>query len=229
MSLIFGLLFVVGFGFVIWSQIAVTSKISKNLNVETPLTGLEIAKKMKNDYNLHYIQFKIIDGNIGSEYYNPETKEICLSQECAYSRSVSAVSIAAHEMGHAIQENKNEHFSVLRSKLVKPLSFISSLSSVFMVVILILTWQFHLNPLWLLVAFSGTIATFIFQIVNLPVEFDASKRALTYLKNSGEFTQNQLILSAQVLKAAALTYIAAAALTLIQLLRLLYYIFASRD
>ena len=207
-----------------WASFRVNSKIKKFSSVFTSnYTGYELCIKMLRDNNVNDV--KIIEGNfsLGGEYYNPSTKTVALSSEAYHTNSVAAVSIAAHEVGHAIQKNENYIFGQFRNILVKPVNFISQISYYIFIFGMISTFAFHQTNMISILYFSAfaIAGTLLFQIVTLPVEFNASKRALTYLRNNQVFGSHSIDDSREVLSAAALTYVAAAASTLVQLLRIL--------
>lgn len=152
-----------------------------------------------------------------SDHYDPTTKVLRLSPEVYSGRSLAALGIAAHEAGHAIQDATRYPLLVTRSLLV-PLASIGGNLSWVLIMVGFLFASFHLVMTGI-IAFGATV---VFQLVNLPVEFDASRRARVALIDSGLITADEDVMVKKVLDAAALTYVAA---TLTAVLTLLYYLF----
>lgn len=189
------------------------------------ITGLEAAQRILANKGLgagsaKAVGINRIQGNL-TDHYDPRTNQVSLSAEVYDRPSVSAVAIAAHEVGHAIQHNKGYVWSNVRSAIV-PLANLGSNVAGWLI---ILGLVIQISALF----WAGIIAYGLavgFQLVTLPVELNASKRALVQLKETGIVNENEEAGARQVLTAAALTYIAG---TLISLMYLVYYIGLSRD
>ena len=151
-----------------------------------------------------------------TDNYNSGNKMLSLSQSTAQSTSVAAIGVAAHECGHAVQDAKG-YFPLRLRHAIVPIANIGTSISIPLILIGVLLRGSFLINLGLL-AFS---LAFIFQLVTLPVEFDASKRAIRILADGGLLTEDEVPQARRVLFAAALTYVAAAVATLLQLLRLI--------
>lgn len=178
------------------------------------VTGTQAAQYILQSQGIHNVGVQGIAGDL-TDNYNSHNKMLSLSQATAQSTSVAAIGVAAHECGHAVQDAKNYFPLRLRASIV-PLANIGSTLSIPLILIgVLLRGQFLINLG--LIAFS---LAFIFQLVTLPVEFDASRRALKILAEGGLLDEEELPMARKVLTAAALTYVAAAVSTLLQLLRL---------
>ena len=161
------------------------------------------------------ISVQAIAGDL-TDNYNSGNKMLSLSQSTAQSTSVAAIGVAAHECGHAVQDAKG-YFPLRLRHAIVPIANIGTSISIPLILIGVLLRGSFLINLGLL-AFS---LAFIFQLVTLPVEFDASKRAIRILADGGLLTEDEVPQARRVLFAAALTYVAAAVATLLQLLRLI--------
>ena len=149
-----------------------------------------------------------------SDHYDPRSKVLRLSQDVYSGRSITSVAVAAHECGHAIQHAHGYAPLNLRSSLVPVVNFASNMSWIFIMLGFVTTGPFLKIGILL---FSASV---LFQIVTLPVEFNASSRALTQLTSLGIVDDREVRQSRKVLQAAALTYVAAAVTAILQLLRL---------
>ena len=202
---------------VMFAQHRVTSTFAQFSSVETSkrITGRQAAEAILAYSNIHDVTVEHVRGNL-TDHYDPRNKVLRLSDATYDSDSIAAVAVAAHECGHAVQDAQNYHFLKVRSFLA-PITQIGSTIAMPMIFLgLILSWM-GLVQLGIL-AFSLVL---VFQIVTLPVEFDASKRALAILEDGGFILANETPSAKKVLNAAAFTYIAATLSTALQLLRLI--------
>lgn len=198
-----------------WAQFRIRSTYATAQQMPAPLSGAAAARHILNSAGLTDVPVEPVPGHL-TDHYDPHGKVLRLSEEVYNSRSLAAVGIAAHEAGHAIQDAHHYAPLILRNAAV-PAASIGSNASIFLLMIGAL-FNFH-ALIWLgIIAFSCVV---VFQIVNLPVEFDASARAKRQLVDLGIIDQDGLYYVRKVLNAAALTYVAA---TLQALLTLLYYI-----
>ena len=179
------------------------------------LTGAMAARKVLELSGIYDVKIEHISGNL-TDHYDPRTKTLRLSDSTYSSNSVAAVCGAAHECGHAVQHQKSYGPLVLRSTLVPAANFGSTLAWPVFVAGLI----FSMKPLLTagIVLFSLAV---LFQLVTLPVEFNASTRALKILENGHVLGDTELAAGKKVLTAAALTYVASLASSILQLLRLI--------
>lgn len=186
-------------------------KISSRNNI----TGTKAAQYILESQGINNVGVQAIAGDL-TDNYNSGNKMLSLSQATAQSTSVAAIGVAAHECGHAVQDSKGYLPLRIRHAIV-PVANIGSAVSIPLILIGVLLRGSFLINLGIL-AFS---LAFIFQLVTLPVEFDASRRALRILVDGGLLTEEEVPQARKVLFAAALTYVAAAVATLLQLLRLI--------
>lgn len=219
--ILWGLTFYITFNF--------NRKVKLFSNNTTKYTGLELAKKMLEDNYIYDVKIEVKENKLGSEYYDPRKKLIVLSNECAYSNSISANSIAAHEIGHAIQHNVNYGFMRLRNVTAKPLSIITNVGIGLSIVVGIASFFTGSSMLYLYIILAVSVLSLIFQLITLPVEFDASSRALGYLSSTIYTDQIEINQSKQVLQAAALTYIVSTLVALVTVLRLLAILMSSNS
>ncbi len=202
-------------GFV--AQMMIRSAYSRAQQVAAPLSGAAAARHILDSAGLNNVDIEMIPGHL-SDHYDPRQKVLRLSQEVYQSRSLAAVGIAAHEAGHAIQDARNYAPLVVRNMAVPAAGFGSNIGLTLAFFGLVFSFQ----PLLLagIVLFSFVV---FFQVVNLPVEFNASSRAKVQLATLGIVGPGEMTYVNKVLNAAALTYVAA---TLQAILTLLYYILA---
>lgn len=188
------------------------------------LTGAEVARKMLEQHGIYDVQIISTGGNL-TDHYNPANKTVNLSESVHNERTVAAAAVAAHECGHAIQHAQAYSFLKFRSAMVPALSISSK---VMPFVILAGFFTFQTFPAILAVGIGMFALTTLFSFVTLPVEFDASKRALAWLESSGLSQGEELGMAKEALNWAAMTYIVGA---LGSLAMLLYYlsIFSGRD
>lgn len=201
---------------------AVFNKYSR-VAAASGLTGAEAAKRILNAAGIYDVSVEHVSGKL-SDHYDPSRKILRLSDSTYNSRSVAAIGVAAHECGHAIQHQQEYAPLTLRSILVPVTNFASKLAIPIIIIGCILSYNQTLIQLGI-IAFSAAV---IFQLVTLPVEFNASSRALDMLEQERILDEYEVPMSRKVLKAAAMTYVAAAASSIIQLLRLIL-LFGGRD
>lgn len=177
----------------------------------TGLTGAEVARQMLDAEGLQHVGIEMVHGRL-ADHYDPRGRVLRLSQEVYAGRSVAAAGVASHEAGHAVQHAKAFAAASLRQALVPTAQIGSSIAPWLIVLGLIL----NMGGLAMagVALFGGVV---LFQLVTLPVEFDASRRALVSLASGGVLPAEQVAGARTVLTAAALTYIAAALIALIQL------------
>lgn len=187
------------------------------VNSKHQVTGTDAARYILRNQNIDDVGVQQISGNL-TDNYNSGNKTLSLSQATAQSTSVAAIGVAAHECGHAVQDAQGYFPLRLRTAIVPIANFGTNLSIPLLIVGILISGssgQMIINIG--LLAFS---LAFIFQLVTLPVEFNASRRALQILSEGGILTNEEVSQARKVLTAAALTYVAAAVSVLLQLLRL---------
>ncbi|MCD1024598.1 zinc metallopeptidase [Enterococcus sp. SMC-9] len=179
------------------------------------VTGTQAAQYILNDQGINDVGVQKIAGNL-TDNYNSQTKMLSLSEATAQSTSVAAIAVAAHECGHAVQDAKSYVPLRLRAAIVPVANFGSTLAFP-----IILIGFFLSAPKLVTIGLWAFSLALLFQLVTLPVEFNASARALKILSNGNLLTEEELPMARKVLFAAALTYVAAAVATFLQLLRLI--------
>ena len=182
------------------------------------MNGAQVAQRVLQAAGIYDVQVRHVSGSL-TDHYDPRTKAVNLSDPVYNATSVAALGVAAHECGHAIQHAKSYAPLSIRSALVPIANFGSMLA-----------WPVILIGLFFNTRSSGLIidigillfsAAVLFQLVTLPVEFDASRRALVMLRTQGILAEDELKYTRRVLKSAALTYVASAAAAILQLLRII--------
>lgn len=206
------------------AQLRVSLNYNKYLTYESKssLTGFEVARKILDSHGLKNIHIVETPGTL-SDHYDPTRKVLRLSHNVFHGTSISSMSIAAHECGHAIQDKDGYTFMRIRS-FIYPIVNVATQFSYFIILIGIITAMFKL----IMVGIALTGCGLLFQLVTLPVEFDASKRAKQELYKLGIASEEENEGVKQVLGAAAMTYVAGVLTSILQILRLLY-IFNDRD
>lgn len=200
---------------------ATFNKYKKEPNLKEK-SGAEVAREILDKNGLKDIYVVETKGNL-TDHYDPSRKVIRLSSDVYHKESVASVAVAAHECGHAIQDRDNYTFLRIRAFLVP---FVNLSSKLGYVAILIGIIANLIDVIWLGIGLEAVIL--VFQLITLPVEFDASKRALKELEGMNILTENELVKGKVVLTSAALTYVASVAATVLELLRLVL-LFTDRD
>lgn len=200
----------------LWAQFMVKSTFAKYSKVQTEsgLTGEQAARAVLNTHGVNDVKIQHISGEL-TDNFNPLTKTISLSDSVYSSTSVAAVGVAAHEAGHAVQHAQGYAPIKIRAAIIPATQIGSSLSFPLLIAGMILSIP---SLIYIGIAFFG-MAT-IFQLVTLPVEFNASARAIETL-GGGILQPQETAMAEKTLRAAAMTYVAALAVSLAQLLRLL--------
>ena len=189
-------------------------KYSKIL-AKSGLSGGETAERLLLQNNLSNIKIEPIEGTL-SDHYDPKQKKLGLSKEIYYGKSIAAQGIVAHEIGHALQDAKNYFPLSLRSNLVP----VTNIGSRMAIPLFLIGFIFSFPGLMDIGIIAFSLAV-LFQVVTLPVEFNASKRAVGLLVNANIISDTEVVSVKKVLNAAALTYVAAASVAVFQLLRLI--------
>lgn len=209
------LLVLLGMGIVLFAQSRVKSTFNKydQLETEHRITGKQAAERILQTAGIYDVKVEQVRGNL-TDHYDPRNKVLRLSEATYNNTSVAAVAVAAHECGHAVQDQQDYSFLKVRSAIVPLVQIGSNLAMPLIFIGLLLNMMGLVNIG--IIAFSLVL---VFQLVTLPVEFDASKRALAILSDTGVFVQEETPAAKKVLDAAAFTYIAATLSTALQLLR----------
>ncbi len=210
--------------FSMWAQSKVQSTYNQYSRVTTysRMTGFEAARRILDANGLRHVHIERVAGNL-TDHFDPRTNVIRLSDGVYSSNSVAAIGVAAHEAGHAVQYATNYAPIRMRSAILPVCQFGSQISWPLILIGFFMNSQFMVNMGLILFA-----SVAVFQFVTLPVELNASNRAMDALAISGTITETELYGVEKVLKAAAMTYVAALAVSLAQLLRLVIR-FGGRD
>ena len=202
-------------------QARLKSRFAKYSEVPTSLTGAEVAQRMLQAHGIHDVNIVSVEGTL-TDHYNPQTKTVNLSHDVYYGRSVAAAAVAAHECGHVVQHAVGYGPLKLRSAMVPVLTFTNSWIS-WVLLAGLLMYQVFPSLLWIGIALFGL--TTLFSFITLPVEINASARAVQWLDNAGVVSYETKPMAQDALKWAAYTYVIAA---IGSLATLLYYISAAR-
>ncbi|EMG29134.1 hypothetical protein X560_0120 [Listeria fleischmannii 1991] len=201
----------------LWAQFRVKSTYAQysKVRVRSGQTGAEVARMILDRNGLSNVPVHATKGVL-SDHYDPSKKAVFLSEANYHEASIAAAAVAAHEVGHAIQDKEDYAFMRFRSALVPVTMFSSNISWVFLIIGMLAT-----IPSLMLIGIVLMAVGVLFQVITLPVEFDASKRALVQLEDGGFLASTEQPQAKKVLSAAAMTYVAAMAVAVLELLRLL--------
>jgi len=217
-------LIIIAFLLSLWAQFRVKSTFGRwsEVRVASGMTGYEAARRLLDRNGLHDVPVEPVPGSL-SDHYDPIARVVRLSEPVYYENSISAVSVACHEVGHAIQHQHSYPMLVMRHRMFPVVRFASGAAPL----LLILGFVFHFTNLIGLgiIFFSAAVA---FQLVTLPVEFNASSRARDLMVAEGYISRDEERGVAKVLNAAALTYVAAALIAMLELLKYIM-IFANNN
>ncbi|TCT25560.1 hypothetical protein EDD68_103115 [Melghiribacillus thermohalophilus] len=199
----------------LWANMRVRNTYKKYSQIENSsmMTGAQVARKILDENGLYHVKIEEVNGML-SDHYDPRSKVVRLSSQNYHGHSQAAAAVAAHEVGHAIQDAQEYAFLRFRHALV-PVANLGSNMSFFLILAGMLLELANL----FLVGIIFMAAAVLFQLVTLPVEFDASNRAMNQLVATGVIRSNEERETKKVLNAAALTYVAAAVVALLELLR----------
>ncbi|EDT78399.1 zinc metallopeptidase [Clostridium perfringens] len=200
-----------------WAQFKVSSTFNKYSTVRSinRYTGAQVARILLNDAGLQEVEIQQVPGRL-SDHYDPRAKVLRLSSDVYGSTSVASIGVAAHEVGHAIQDKESYSALVFRNAIVPVVNFSSSLSWILFFIGILLSYSTLVTIG--IILFSVVV---LFQLVTLPVEFNASSRALKLLEARGILYDKEVDGARKVLSAAALTYVAATLMAVLQLVRLI--------
>ncbi len=207
-----------------YSQVALAGGIS----------GAEAAAKMLRDNGIHDVKIMSVEGQL-TDHYNPADKTVNLSQDVYQGRNAAAVAVASHEVGHAVQHANAYAPLKLRSALVPVVSVCSNVLGILNMLILVglgytvFQGQGAFSGILLLVLIGANAGLALFSTITLPVEFDASRRALAWMEGSGIVTQREHYMAKDALKWAAMTYVVAAIGALAQLAYWIFIFMGRRD
>ena len=225
-----GIMFVsllfIGISFVV--SMILKSKFTKysKIPLANGMSGKQIAEKMLRENGIYDVTVTASQGFL-SDHYNPMNKTVNLSPEVYQGTSISAAAVAAHECGHAVQHANSYSWLMLRSKLVPAVQITSNLVNIVLLIGVIMAASG--NTTLLLIGIIMMAVTVLFTLVTLPVEFDASKRALAWLETTNVTTNAEYPKAKDALKWAATTYVVAALAAVVTLIQYIMLFLGSRD
>lgn len=212
------ILIMVAFGIAMWAQANVQSNFERFSRVQSgaQITGLQVARRILDNNGLHDVKIERARQGALSDHYDPRTKTVRLSDPIYSGSSISSLAVAAHEVGHAIQHDRGYVMLRFRTALLPVANLGSRMAPIFLIS------GFIFSGLYSLVGIGIGLfaAAVLFQLVTLPVEFNASTRAKNELVSMGMVMRNEEAGISKVLNAAALTYVASTLIAVLQLLRL---------
>lgn len=224
MDIILYLFAIVAMIFSIWAQFKVKNTFNQYSRVGTRngMSAAQVADMILRQNGVYDVSIERVRGSL-TDHFDPRTNTLRLSDSVYDSTSAAAIGVAAHEAGHAIQHAVGYVPIQIRMKLVPAASFASKFTWVIIIAgsLIMALADSYLGYLIMLFGIGLFSVVTLFELVTLPCEFDASRRAMTALTNSGWYYNDELAASRKVLTAAALTYVAALATSVIQLLRLI--------
>lgn len=200
-----------------WAQFKVSSTFNKysKYGSRNGYTGAQVARMLLDSNGLYDVPVEVVPGRL-TDHYDPSKRVMRLSQEVYYGNSVASIGVAAHETGHAIQHKERYTALVVRNSIVPAVNFGSNASWI----LFLLGMVFGMKGLIGIGILLFTVVV-AFQVITLPVEFNASNRALKVLENKGVLYGDELKGAKSVLSAAAMTYVAAALTSISELIRLI--------
>ncbi|WP_181454734.1 zinc metallopeptidase [Paenibacillus dendritiformis] len=215
----------IALGISIWAQFRVKGTFNRFTQVQASsgMTGYEAARRMLDANGLHDVPIEPVQGAL-TDHYDPIHRVVRLSEPVYYESSISAISVACHEVGHAIQHQQSYPMLVLRHRMFPLVNLTSGAAPFLIIAGLLFQWS---NLLLVGILFFS--AAVLFQLVTLPVEFNASNRARELMVSEGFITNEEEHGVAKVLNAAALTYVAAALISLLELLKFIMIFANNRD
>lgn len=211
------IIFIGGLSWFVQYRLRSKFKEFSKIELQNNLSGRDIAEKMLADYHIYDVKIISTPGQL-TDHYNPLDKTVNLSQEVFEGRNIASAAVAAHECGHAVQHAKSYAWLNIRSQLVPTISVISKYASFLLIGGILF---FKIFPYLLLIGIILFAANVVFSFITLPVEFDASNRALAWLDSNKVLNQEEHNKAKEALKWAASTYVVAAVGALATLL---YYL-----
>ena len=190
------------------------------------MTGAQVAERVLHHHGIYNVRIERVAGNL-SDHYDPKANVIRLSDSTYNSTSIAAAGVAAHEAGHAVQYAQNYAPIKMRASIVSLCNIGSPMAFIFVLLSLFVTPQMATVCIYIAIALYS-LAT-VFQLVTLPVEFNASRRAMASLEAMGFYSQDELAGSKRVLSAAAMTYVAALITSILSLLRFVLIVTGGRN
>jgi Zn-dependent membrane protease YugP len=225
--LLISLLFM-GIGFLVQMRLKSKFKHYSQQPLMSGLSGKEVAEKMLRENGIYDVQVVSVDGFL-SDHYNPTNKTVNLSPDVYNGRSIASAAVSAHEVGHAVQHATAYQWLMLRSRLVPVVQVSTTLSQWILAIGVGILGFGGGNPTILLVGILLFAATTVFSLITLPVEFDASNRALAWLERTNATTPQEHPGAKDALKWAATTYVVAAIASIVTLVQYILIYLSRRD
>lgn len=213
---IIGFIFM-GLGLLVQSRLRSKIEHYSRIGINNGFSGKEVAEKMLSDHNISDVKIICVDGQL-TDHYNPVSRTINLSKSIYHGRNIASTAVAAHECGHAVQHATAYAMLGLRSRIVP---FVQVASTIMPWILMIGVFLLSRVPALLLVAIIAQFIITLFTVITLPVEFDASKRALAWMESRNIVSRSEHDGSKDALKWAAMTYVVTALAAIAQLI---YYI-----
>ena len=217
-------------GYVVSNKLKNKFKKYSQVSLKANLSGKEIAELMLADHNIHNVTVNCVEGQL-SDHYNPMNKTVKLSTDVYYGRNAAATAVAAHECGHAVQHANSYAWLKLRSALVPIQNISGKILNVVLIASLfggIALFGLPYEAVGVVVVGAYSMLT-LFSVITLPVEFDASNRALAWVKQRNIVTPEEYGMSKDALKWAAMTYVVAALASMATLAYYMFIFFGNRD
>ena len=215
----------VGIGMLVSFRLKSKFKQFGSVSLKSQLSGKEVAERMLHENGIYDVRVVSGEGFL-SDHYNPISKTVSLSPDVYHEASIAAAAVASHECGHAVQHSRAYPWLMFRSRMV-PIVQVSSILIQWVLLAGILL--INVFPELLLAGIILFAITTVFSIITLPVEFDASKRALIWLESSGVATHSEHAMAKEALKWAAMTYVVAAIASLVTLVQYVLIYLGNRD
>ncbi len=204
---------------VLWAQGQVQRAYQKYKHIENEknISGADVARQILDANGLYDVDVEVAQGGILSDHYDPTKHVVRLSPDIYYNRSIASLAVAAHEVGHAIQHKEQYGFIAIRNKLLPAAQIASKLG---WLTLFLGLFFLYITPVLLYVGIIMLVVIALFQLVTLPLEFNASSRALVQLQQGSFVNEDEIGDCRSMLRAAAFTYVAALLSTIAQILRM---------
>ncbi len=204
---------------VLWAQGQVQRAYQKYKRIENEknISGADVARQILDANGLYDVNVEVAQGGILSDHYDPTKHVVRLSPDIYYNRSIASLAVAAHEVGHAIQHKEQYGFIAIRNKLLPAAQIASKLG---WLTLFLGLFFLYITPVLLYIGIIMLVVIALFQLVTLPLEFNASSRALVQLQQASFVNEDEIDDCRSMLRAAAFTYVAALLSTIAQILRM---------
>lgn len=221
-------LYILAFAIVMLAQSRVQAAYNRYKSVpnETGIRGFEVARKILDENGLRHVAIEVANGGALSDHFDPVHNVVRLSPDIYHNATIASISVAAHECGHAIQHKERYGFISLRNRLLPMANIASQLGWVVLVIGLL---SLSSVPIIFYIGLGMICIVLLFQIVTLPVELNASSRAIQILANDYMITEKEKPYVKSMLRAAAFTYVAAVLATIVQILRIILMTLGRRN